>query len=1535
MSTIDQDAAAQYIAVVGMSGRFPGARNVDEFWWNLCRGVESITYFSRDELLAAGVEPATAADPQYVNAGGVLDDIELFDAAFFSFNARDAEILDPQQRLFLECAWESLENAGYDPETYDGMIGVFAGSAMSTYLLHLYASAHRVPYLDHFQLTVGNDKDHLPTQVSYKLNLTGPSMAIQTACSTSLVAAAVACHSLLNYQCDMALAGGVAVHTPQRRGYYYQQGGIGSPDGHCRPFDASAQGIVSGNGASVVVLKRLLDALNDGDTIRAVIRGAAINNDGSLKVGYTAPSVDGQAQVIALAQAMAGVDPETITYVEAHGTATPLGDPIEVAALTQVFQARTKRRGFCAIGSVKGNIGHLDPAAGVAGLIKTVLCLENGVIPPSLHYTQPNPKIDFKTSPFYVNAELAPWNSTGIPRRAGVSSFGIGGTNAHVVLEEAPAVEHVPSSRPHHLVVLSAKTESARDAVTDNLARYLRGHPDLDLADVAYTSQVGRRAFACRRYAVVAAGDQAGLAAALENRDPQRLVTSRHEPKSRAVAFLFPGQGVQYAGMGAGLYQTEPVFREQVDRCCELLRPCLGGDLRDVLYPSRGQEEMMQQRLRQTDTTQPALFVIEYALAQLWLHWGIVPQALVGHSIGEYVAACMAGVVSLEEALQLVAVRGSMMAQVTPGSMLAVAAPIEEVQPLLANGLSLAAHNAPSVCVLAGPHESIEQAARRLAASGVTTQFLHTSHAFHSSMMDSVTWSFLPAVQSIALAPPQIPILSNVTGAWLTDEEATDPNYWCRQLRRTVRFSDAAVELVRNKDVILLEVGPGQTLGSLVRQQPGWTADRLAIQSLPSARETKPDTEQMLQALGRLWLAGQPIQWPAVHDGERRRRIPLPTYPFERQRYWVGETEADLLEMIRQSRPGRRSIDAWFYVPTWRREPLPPTPAARLQRQVTVVFLGDRQLDTALVEQLERAERQVVQVAAGERYEQRDARAFTIRPDADEDHRALFAALKEADLAPSAVVHLWCLEATTAKLGFADCQRHGYFSVIALARNMRAGGGRSEIPLLVVGSGLKAVEQTDALNPDLATLVGAARVIRQEFPHVHCRLVDVDPEDTIDSQAVMLAAEASADCNEPVIALRRDQRWIEDWQASPLGAQPQPPALLRQRGVYLITGGLGNIGLTLAELLAEVVQARLVLTTRVPFPARDDWRAHLNQAGPRAEQVRRLLALEERGSEVAVVQADVAELGQLSAALAAAEARFGKLNGVIHGAGLTSAEALSPLVETDRAAAEQHFRPKIDGVRNLHHLLSEEPLDFVVLLSSLAAILGGIGFAPYAAANAFLDSFAQRQRQLGRQQWISINWDGWQFPTAEAVEQGEVIETIIPSEGAEAFVRVLASGYQQVAVSTSDLQRRLDAWVRMQGLEWTDATAGESGTPVQHDRPQALSTTYTPPSSDLERELIGLWEPLLGIAPIGADDDFFELGGHSLLAIQLLSRVRETFLVEVSVQDIFEATTIRTFASVVAARQEEVSEDPALAEVLAMVQDLSDEEIQVLLREER
>ncbi len=1509
-----QERAEVEIAVVGLAGRFPGARTVDQLWDNLRNGREAIRFFTDEELIEAGVDPELVANPDYVKAKGVLGDVDLFDAGLFGLSPREAELMDPQHRVFLECCWEALERAGYNSGRPAGRVGVFGGASMNTYLItNLLSHLELVASADTLQASLGNDKDPLTSRVSYKLNLKGPSITIQSASSTSLVAVHVACQSLINRDCDMALAGGVSIHLPEISGYMFHEGGTTSPDGHCRTFDARAKGFVSGHGCGIVVLKRLADALRDGDHVHAVIKGSACNNDGSLKVSYTAPSVDGQVEVYSMAYANAGVTPDTLTYVECHGTATPMGDPIEIAALTQAFRAHTGRRGYCAIGSLKSAIGHLDSAAGVCGLIKTVLALEHRQIPPSLHFERPNPQIDFANSPFFVNAALRDWETDGQPRRAGVTSLGMGGTNAHVILEEAPLAEPSGPSRPWQLLLLAAHAEPALEDATTELAGFLDGHPLLDLADVTYTLQVGRRPFAHRR--ALLCRDLEDAARALGSRDPERLLTTRQEAGDRPVVFLFTGQGSQYPNMARGLYAGEPTFRGEVDRCCDVLRPHLGLDLRELLFPAPGDEAAAAGRLRQTAISQPALFVVEYALATLWMQWGVRPQAMIGHSIGEYVAACLAGVFSLRDALALVAARGRMMQRLPGGSMLAVPLPEAQVLPLLGGELSLAAVNRPSLCVVAGPAPAVEALRERLAARGIDGRLLHTSHAFHSAMMEPILEPFAERVRKVKLTPPRSPFLSNVTGTWIRPEEATDPSYWADHIRLPVRFADGAAELLREPNRVFLEVGPGNVLTTLVRQHPARTPAQTVLPSLRHPREAADDTAFLLGTLARLWLSGVEIDWSGFYAHERRRRVPLPTFPFQRQRYWVEPRKAE----GRARAVGRRTRDlaGWSYAPVWKRTPPAPAAAEGESAGAVLVFLDDQGLGREIVRLLESQGREVIAVSPGDAFARTGERAFTLDSWSAASYDLLLAELDER---PGSVLHLWNVTAGPAGASLQEAEQtlaRGFFSLAFLAQALGKQSLSEPVRVLAVSTGLHGVTGEEVLQPLKAALLGPCQVIPREHPGLACRSLDVVPPASGEGWAALasrvlreLAAEETA--GEPVAALRGAFRWTRELEPLPLPAVAGSPARLRQGGVYLITGGLGALGLEVAGLLAREAAAKLVLVGRTPFPDRgswDSWLAAHGEEDPVSRRIRKLLAIEAEGGEVMTAAADVADLLAMAAARDAAVARFGAIHGVIHAAGRAGGGVLQ--VKT-RAAAEAVLAPKVKGALVLDELFQGWPLDFMVLFSSITAVLAQPGQADYAAANAFLDAFAQERSARGAFT-LALGWDAWR-------EVGMAVDTAVPAElrawreqelklgmstaeGLEVFRRALASPSPWLVISTQDLAARREQNRAEGTFEALDRAVQEGR--ASHPRPP-LANAYVAPRDEAEERIAAVWQDLLGIEPVGVHDNFFDLGGNSLMAIRIIARLKSDLEVDVSEVSIFEGPTVAALARLLAPEEEEV-----------------------------
>jgi acyl transferase domain-containing protein/thioesterase domain-containing protein/D-arabinose 1-dehydrogenase-like Zn-dependent alcohol dehydrogenase/acyl carrier protein len=1336
------------IAIIGLAGRFPQAIDLEYFWTLLKNGREAVVEFSDEKLLATGIDPALLQHPDYVKSGMVIPGIADFDADFFEMSARDAEITDPQQRLFLECAWQVLEQAGYPPATTDASIGVYAGVSDNRYLSHCLEPNREtlLPTVGAYRLFTLSGKDYIATRTAYKLNLTGPAMSIQTACSTSLVAVHVACQSLLNMECDMVLAGGASIAVPQEQGYLYQEGMIMSPDGHCRAFDAQAQGTTGGGGVGVVLLKRLDDALADGDTIHAVIRGSAINNDGADKIGYTAPSVSGQSAVILEAQSVAEVHPDEISYIEAHGTGTPLGDPIEIQALTQAFRAKTQRKGYCAIGSVKTNIGHADAAAGIAGLIKTILALKHQKLPPSLHYERPNPQIDFANSPFFVNHQLVDWKADeATPRCAGVSSFGVGGTNAHVIVEEAPALESSGPSRPLQLITLSAKTPTALESATHNLSDWLQSHEEIALADVAYTLNQGRQSFAYRRSLVCS--DINDALQQLGN--PAGLAISKASEKARTVVFLFPGQGSQYLNMTRNLYASESVFKNAFDECTTLLTPSLGLNLRDLLYSDNEQHHAT---LKQTAYTQPALFAVEYALAKLWMAYGVQPRAMLGHSIGEYVAACLAGVFSLEEALVLVATRGQLIQSLPSGAMLAVPLSEEEIQPWMTTEVSLAAVNGSKRCVVSGTHQAMASLQQALQAQGIESRALQTSHAFHSHLLEPILASFSQKVGQMKLRPPKIPYLSNFTGDWIRSEQATDPQYWVSHLRHTVRFADNVQTLFKHQTDILLEVGPGQTLLAMMRQEPEYSDRAVLVASLPRQRDTENQAEitQFLHTLGQLWSQGvDDIHWPAFYADEKRHRLPLPTYPFERQRYWIDAPKRQVHQATGKSRVQSKDNNTdskhWLYRPDWIKSAISNTTAVGTKAQHWVLFEDhcgvSQQLQQALLQQ----GHTVTTVQVNTTFKQQTANAYCINPQQVEDYESLVRTLAQTEF-PSQWLHCWMISQEPSDNPFEQSElalQLGFYSLLYLTQALGKCNINKPLDITVLSNQMQAVIDSDPVQPEKATLLGAVKTIGQEANNLHCRSIDITIPFDNEPQIQSLLLELLTPINESVIAYRQGQRWTQNYQ-SVRWQSSLPTHRLRQQGTYLITGGLGGIGLSLADYLAHHVQAKLILIGRSAFPAKMAWQNYLSEhekTDAIVQKIHRLQKLEKEGAEVLVYNADVADRRQMQEVIESSQQHFGEIHGVIHAAGIPDGALIA---NRDSQTSAQVLAPKVTGTLVLNQLLSEQPLDFFVLCSSLASIVGIAGQVAYCAANAFQDAFAQAQRHHPQTLFTAINWDTWQ-----------------------------------------------------------------------------------------------------------------------------------------------------------------------------------------------
>ena len=1349
--TVLERSTSRDIAVIGMAGRFPGAQNVEIFWRNLQNGEESITFFTEQELRESGISEKLLSRTDYVKAKGMLEDMEYFDAKLFEYSAQEAELMDPQLRLLHECVWTSLEHAGYDPERYKDAIGLFVGATMN---LGWVNRLFDVVEDDTERWKAAHLNVHsLSMPISYKLNLKGPSLTVETACSSSLVAVHLACQSLLSDESVIALAGGVSLTVPKKSGYVYQDGMIKSPDGHCRAFDAEAKGTVSGDGVGIVVLKKLEDALRDGDHVYGVIKGSAINNDGTRKAGFTAPSVTGQMEVIAEALKVACVTPESISYVETHGTGTPLGDPIEIEALSGLFRSNSVMN--TAIGSVKTNIGHLDAAAGVAGFIKTILSLYHRKLPPSLHYVEANPKIDFKKTCLYVNHLLQDWSPPeGYPRRAGVSSFGIGGTNAHIVVEESPLEQRSITSKPvqnylSQIFVFSARTEAALRRKCEDMLHHLESALEQKLHDIAYTLSVGRKQLDYRIAFVATTREE--LRERLHAFLSGSISSVRIKPALHVV-YLFPGQGAQYANMAGYLYDTESFFRAEMDRCLEIAGLFTKVDLRGLWMSTEDYVQKDNSRvdqlnavsvIDQTGIAQPLLFMMEYSLARLLQHWGIHPAAMMGHSLGEYVAACISGVLSLEEAIQLVIRRSSLMQTMVPGEMIGVNLGYDRLISLLDEWteLSIAASNSPEMSVVSGPLSSISHLSAQLQRMNIEPIRLKVSHAFHSCMMEPMMNEFGNWVRKATLSSPQIPYVSNLTAEWITSGLATDPNYYVSHVRQTVRFREGLELLADQLHPIFLEVGPGSTLSQLVRHNPNIAASCPVATLIPRMREKSESEKILLEGILSLWMNGANVDWHAFYEKRRGRRIALPTYPFEKQYYWKYAEEVGAVNFILNDEKRAKIVD-WLYVPQWTEKDIVSSERdmTSTQEKETVLLLTDYgSLTDKLSMELERQGVRCIRVYSDPSFKCVSDMMYLLDPGNPSHFIRLYDDIINGDVRlPSRIIHLWGMDsAKNSEIADFDNLRRGemdrcLYSLIYLIQAAGRASTAEPIDLTLGTRGMERVDEGDQVNPVKSMLLGAASVIPLEYPNICVHSLDCDPESLEKDPAQLLSWSYGSPSQivKPMLirhALRKGHRYVHEFtRMARVRFTPSMP-VIKWRGSYLITGGLSGIGFVLARYLAERYQARLVLLGRTShsIPQEVQW-------------------IQEVGGSVHIEIADVTDRLAMERITAEAVLRYGVLDGAFHAAGIADQGGLLHSVKRDHI--ESVLAPKVEGTLSMHAALKKlnRPPSFLVLFSSISSTFGAWGQASYAAANAFLDGFAHAcSTAEDGMRIVSIDWDTW------------------------------------------------------------------------------------------------------------------------------------------------------------------------------------------------
>ncbi len=1540
----DRAAADSEIAIIGMACRFPDADNTNRFWDNLCNGTCSIRSLSPKELLRNGIPEEVYGNDDYIRYGALLENVDQFDPEFWGISRREASMMDPQHRIFLECCWEAFEDAGYVAAGSGKRTAVFGGCFLPTYLVNVLGGGGLTDATDPagYHLTeICNDKDYLASRVAYLMGLHGPAVSIQASCSTALAAVSSACQSLQTGQCDTALAGAASITFPQG-GYQYVEGYINSPDGHVRAFDADANGSVLGDGVGVVLLKRYAEAIADGDRPLAIIKGFAVNNDGNVKAGYSAPGVRGQAEVIAEAMVAADVHPETISYVEAHGTGTLIGDPIEVQALTEVFRRATDKKGFCGLGSVKPNIGHSNIAAGMAGLMKTVLSLHHRKIPPTIEFNRPNPEMRLEDSPFYINDVLREWETpAGAARRAGVSCFGIGGTNVHFVLEEAQekesadTIDSAPAeSPPVTILPLSAKTAGALEENRKRLIDYLQGNPPTDIRDIGYTLSVGREQFA-RRLGVSCSDHKTAIAALKRCQEPSLLPGA----STSGVVFMFPGQGAQYLDMGRGLYAAEPVFQNHVDVCCRIVAPLMKEDLKALLFTA-GSQGAGEAPLQQPHILQPALFIIEYGLAMTLIHLGVIPDAVMGHSIGEYVAACLAGIMSLEDALTLVMTRAHAIGRAPEGRMLAVQMTAAEASTFVAarGDLTLAVINSAKDIVLSGTPEAIAQAEEELEEHHYSSSRVQVNRPFHSPLLEDAARLLNEKATAISLHPPTIPMTSNLTGGFIKAGEATSPLYWGSQMCKKVRFHENVQAVLDTSPSVILEVGPGRILSTLVKrivqQEPSPDEGLFGLPTLPHPLEKETtDVAFFGRSLATLWQHGIDIDWEAYYGGEQRKRVALPTYCFDKIRCWpdhASRTKSIAPTAITTGTAAVAAPQSQFYLPSWARSFTPTSgrPAVSVTGSGCRwwIFVSKNGLGRILGEQLctklERDGHQVIRIMPGSlsNIDYDKENLFFLDPENPHQYGNLVQKLIEEGRQPDRLVHLWSLSQQGDETIQASLSHFYHWSYFAQA--LVAQSSLDSLMVWTITNQVLQVDQEGAF-PAKTTLLGPVLVLPQENPHISSRLIDVQlPEqDNADGSIEDLCAKILRECTladpdkEPLVALRGQHRWVprfEEMQLNPV-APLADQASIESGSTHIITGGLGRIGLTIAEYLANR-QCNLVLCGRGEFPQKDQWSALVKKQGGDQkvrQTIEKLISLEKRGATVIVKTADVGDAAAVETLMASTFAEFNAVHGIFHAAGVANLRYMHELPDS---IAGQEFMAKVDGVINIERAIAKHAVEtgknplFTVLFSSMASVLGGLGMAAYAGANRFMDAFVQALPGKQGVNWVCINWDDWDFEYTKeqttAYDKNIAQYALAPEEGIAALEQILGQKQSmQVMVTTRPLLPRVEQWLHQHDpccdgeREGDHKAALQLAVPPVETHPTKQGAAALDPTS-LEQQIAAEYKEVLGVETLTLDDDFFTLGGDSLLAARILMGIRRNVSggEKIHLAALFDHPTVRQLA---------------------------------------
>ncbi len=1496
----------QEIAVIGLSGKFPGANNIKEFWNNLIVGKESITFFSPEEMEESGVDPDSFNNANYVNAKGYLENSEQFDDAFFNYSLREVELMDPQVRVFHECVWHALEDAGYSAATYSGLIGLYGGASGNLYWEAVSSISDNSQLLGQFSANQLMNKDFMCSQIAHRLNLKGPVVSINTACSTSLVTVHMASQSLLNGECDIALAGGVSISLPIKSGYLYQEGMVVSPDGHCRAFDENGKGTVPGNGVGIVVLKRYEEAVADNDNIYAVIKASAINNDGNRKSGFTAPSIDGQVEVIQTALNMAEIDAESIQYVEAHGTGTILGDPIEMEALKIAFN--TSQKGYCRIGSVKSNIGHLDVAAGIAGLIKTVLAIKHRKFPPTLNYDKINPKINLEDSPFVINNTLLDCSQSKDILYAGVSSFGIGGTNAHLILEEAPGFKETTTGRNENLITISAQTETALDQYCLDLANYIKQNDSVDPADFAFTLLTGRTSLDYRRFFIASSRDELNqlLHASIDNKSQQsrKVFNSQVDHTDKPIVFMFPGLGNQYIKMGLGLYQREAVFKEELDRCFSFLDNQLDFSIKDILYPSENLQEA-QNEIKQIDISQIIVFIFEYALGRFLIHLGLKPSIMIGYSFGEFTAACLAGVFSMEDALCVIIQRGILIKETSKGAMLSVPLQEKELRDILPDSLDIAIINGPS-CIVSGPVEVVEDFEKSLKSAKHICMRLEAYYGIHSHLMQPIVEKFTKVMETISLNPPEIAFISNMSGYWITEEEAMDPAYWAKQLTQTVCFSKGINEILNEDALTLIEVGPDRSLSALLRNFVNRDSQHSIFNIIRNPQENVSDTYYLLTRLGQFWASGYIIDWKQLYNNEIRHRLALPVYPFERQNFHLRENPFSILQDKRNNKKllsKKADMANWFYVQLWQQSVLLSDKQKFIAGLSWLIFANRDKVGAKLVEELKGQKQKVITVFHGDKFSQLSSNEFEINIVNTADYIRLFKIFSNENQQFDKIIHLWSMPANSSDRSENNIpinREDNFYSLLNIIQTSRSYKIYNRLQLGLIIPQVFSITGEEALYPEYSLLYGLGLVVPQEYPDIDCFTLDLEIPETENEQTCTEISSQILEfflCqqSESLISYRNNIRWKPLYQPVKLKKELIQENLFKKNGVYVITGGAGKIGWIISEYLAQTYQAKVIIIQR-SFPVKSEWDRWLksnHEDNTISIMINNMQKLEQEGAQFEIYQSDITNEKRMKVIFTSIDQHHQMINGVIHCAGNMGDHFFNTIDNLDKTQCQVIFAPKIEGVMILERILENRKLDFCLLMSSTASILGGIGFAAYAAANIFMDAFTAKHNKYSDQKWTIVNWESWYGKYEERLISNSSIGELkmSPEEGLDAFQRVISTKkFLQIIHSPGDLEVRLEQWTKFNN-DTRDTGHSIKKKIKKRLSPQSIAN-FEKPSNEIEKQITQIWENFLGIENIGIHDNFFELGATSLTLIRIKTLIEEELTVTIPIVDMFAFPTI-------------------------------------------